>query len=901
MSSTKTVGGRILNSFGEGATDAWGARPLGLDQDTETALKKLDVLPDYQAGHSTFLKGVNEAVIRPAAVAVDAAARTVPTVFGGAAAALRQTGREVAPGYEPTGNVPRTPQEAVALGLAAGGELTEAAGQGQIGPETGFTFGRVELPASVAADAARARSLGVIGEGEEGFYGAKPVSPENIQARTDAAHEAGIEPMPPEPPAPDIHALARRIDPETFEQYDALALAREQHRETIATLGEERINSPEALESQGQIDTILGKVNNVPSRLTNAATERLNAAQERLDTILHTDSPEMTAARNGLMNADFAMRDLAPEVSEAYRQAADMMPEKPVEPPIEATGKVTETQEERPATVSRETPETAPGEAPAAPQRTPAEEAGVRAATAAGATPEGLAEVAPANVVGTRETRPAARSAQPTPAVAEAALPASVAAREPTEPVEGGIPAETLRQAAADVDAQKGKLPARENIVQAIKRLGGVKLRNEDGSLVAGPDINGDLEALPHQTRRSVVNNATGLSPERLEAALREEGWFGHGEVKEGALADAIRRQVASKDAFHPESDLDGRYERRATVEREMAEAGVDRADGPAVAAQKLAEWRHIQEQTARKMEILRAEADELGLKHDAATSYDELLADVLERRAIEGELSDHELDAYEDDIDAGLTESDLRELDRIASAGVEAEHGEGAGAFRVSGAGEPAAGAGEGRGELAEGAAGGGEGPAAAGVAHSVAETGETAVRGLARSTEERALERGLDETFGDLPQYRRMSKADQARQVVELMDRDYETAKEIAFGLRNPPHGILPESVFEGVRARALAEGDFDTARQLATHSALTAEATTMGRRIGMLARRDPSDPIAAIRDVQRAREAALGRDIGAATRDTISEIREEVRASASKTEAWRNFLDGITCDGE
>ncbi len=396
-------GGRILNAFAQGPKDLWGAAPTGLNPQTEAELKKAEA--NFMPGHDSFFKAVNEAVIRPAATAAESAWRTYQTPGAALATGFPQIGEEVsqaiAPGYQPEGNVPKTPQQAL---VALGGAATEVGGAVARGealiPELGiFAWGGLDH-AVLADQAARARSIGAIGEGEAGYYGAEPVSPENIQARTDAAHEAGIEPTPPAPPVPDVHALARRIDPETFEQYDALALEREQHRETIAALGEQRANSPEALEAQGQIDTILGKVNNVPSRLTNAATERLNAAQERLDTILHTDSPEMTAARNGLMNADFAMRDLAPEVSEAYRQAADMMPAKPVEAVAAEPRKAAEAEGDHPATVSRETPAETATQAQAVPQRTPAEEAGVRAATAAGATPEGLAEVAPANVLG---------------------------------------------------------------------------------------------------------------------------------------------------------------------------------------------------------------------------------------------------------------------------------------------------------------------------------------------------------------------------------------------------------------------------------------------------------------------------------------------------------------------
>ena len=54
--------------------------------------------------------------------------------------------------------------------------------------------------------------------------------------------QAAAEPYgpsaPPEPaPAPDIHAVARQVDPETFQQYDALGQRRATFKRWIDELG----------------------------------------------------------------------------------------------------------------------------------------------------------------------------------------------------------------------------------------------------------------------------------------------------------------------------------------------------------------------------------------------------------------------------------------------------------------------------------------------------------------------------------------------------------------------------------------------------------------------------------------------------------------------------------------
>ena len=596
----------VLNAAGQGVSQAWGARPLGLDDASEDALRKAGIFNDYQTGHESFMKSVNEAIIRPVASLVDAGARAFPALATGAAAGLTQAAADVrgegGGGAQPE---PNAFQRVAGGALGTAGELAYGAAEGLIGPEFGFGLTREgavhsAAQAEMVRSANSARAVGAIGEGEAGFYDATEPTPENVEARTEAAREAGVEPIAPEPPPPDIHALARRIDPDTFEQYDALALEREQHRATIAQLGEERANSPEALAAQDQVDTIMGRVNGVEARLTNAARERLAKAHEALDTALTDDSPEMRQARSALLDADFAMRDLAPDVSAAYRQARDMAPDLPV------TAVQAEAEGAKPGEVAEKSEKaTAEGEAQAGEtQLTPEQEAGVRAAPVAAAQAE--TEGQPGNVVGEEKLG------------------------EPANPAEG-----------------------------------------------------------PTETKPAT----------------------GRGNLK-----------------------------------------------------------------------------------------------------AVEG--------------------------------------------------------------------------------------TGETTTRGLAEGVEETAIEQGLTDRFGDLPEYRRVSMADQAARVTKLMDEDYENAKAVAMGTRQPPEGVLPESVFVGVEKRALAEGDVETLRALATRSRLTTAATTMGQRIRTLGERDASSPVGLIQEVTQAREAAHG-NVEAAKAETVAEIRAEVAKAASGADKWASFLENIRCE--
>jgi hypothetical protein len=180
---------------------------------------------------------------------------------------------------------------------------------------------------------------------------------------------------------------------------------------------------------------------------------------------------------------------------------------------------------------------------------------------------------------------------------------------------------------------------------------------------------------------------------------------------------------------------------------------------------------------------------------------------------------------------------------------------------------------------------------------------TGEAHPRGLSEGVEASAVEHNLTKGFDDLPEYNRVSMADQAEKAAALIEKDYEAAKDIAMGNKAPPKGILPESIFVAVEKRALAEGDVETLRRLATQSRLVSEATTMGQRIRTLGERDPTSPIDAIQEVQQAREAALAargtKDIEGAKNAVVEDAKTAIKAAAPKVPAWEKFLSSIECD--
>jgi hypothetical protein len=84
---------------------------------------------------------------------------------------------------------------------------------------------------------------------------------------------------------------------------------------------------------------------------------------------------------------------------------------------------------------------------------------------------------------------------------------------------------------------------------------------------------------------------------------------------------------------------------------------------------------------------------------------------------------------------------------------------------------------------------------------------TGETVTRGLSEHIEASAIEKKLTDTFGDLPEYQRVSMADQAAKVLDLINKDCEAAKALGQGLNDADAAMQTGMDAYGSAARAIA----------------------------------------------------------------------------------------------
>ncbi len=176
---------------------------------------------------------------------------------------------------------------------------------------------------------------------------------------------------------------------------------------------------------------------------------------------------------------------------------------------------------------------------------------------------------------------------------------------------------------------------------------------------------------------------------------------------------------------------------------------------------------------------------------------------------------------------------------------------------------------------------------------------TGEAKVRTLAQGVQEKAVEKGLTEGFGDLPEFKAVSMAEQAVKATDLLTSDPQFAIDIAMGRKNAPKGVIPEAVFVAVEDQAVIEGNVNLIRDLAIQSRLTAEATTMGQRIRTLGERDPESPVGAIQQVKQAREVkAKRKTTKKKVKNDVTAMKESIKKEAPKLSQWESFIKQLEC---
>ena len=192
--------GRVLDAFGYGFKQNWGAGQQEMTEADEY-MRKAGIWDDYQKGQHSIIKAANEAVMRPAISALVAAKSTMSGVLSGGQAAVAQIGEELGTpklgheiaampeafpaGLHQTAGIPHVPEPVRPQALPAAGAINrvlEAEAARQPPPLVDYTMDKI----------AEAKELNVIGAGEDGYFGTKPVIDETLKGEAKAEKGGAI-------------------------------------------------------------------------------------------------------------------------------------------------------------------------------------------------------------------------------------------------------------------------------------------------------------------------------------------------------------------------------------------------------------------------------------------------------------------------------------------------------------------------------------------------------------------------------------------------------------------------------------------------------------------------------------------------------------------------------------
>ena len=314
--------GRIMQAAGMGFSEPF-KEPLGVQpgSDTENNLKKFGLMDDVSKGEQTFWQAFKSSLGVEAANAAYGATVGIRSIFGGIGAALGQTEDET--------------------GVPLGDIMNVAAAEG-VPLEIPQGVMRARILPKPFADA---KSAGVLESEAVNSGVAEPTVEQSVAMHNAAADVTPPAPEPAPEPAklPDIHEAARNIDPETFEKYDRLAEKQDDLRAQIQDLRDKRADEFSGNEKQlPQVDDELATLKNNADAILNGKSEESLSAKKsaQLETIRSqiddlnklrdhlagVDTPEMAGLRQKIQELDIQRRDLAPQVSEAYRKAQEGLP-----------------------------------------------------------------------------------------------------------------------------------------------------------------------------------------------------------------------------------------------------------------------------------------------------------------------------------------------------------------------------------------------------------------------------------------------------------------------------------------------------------------------------------------------------------------------------------------------
>lgn len=138
----------------------------------------------------------------------------------------------------------------------------------------------------------------------------------------------------------------------------------------------------------------------------------------------------------------------------------------------------------------------------------------------------------------------------------------------------------------------------------------------------------------------------------------------------------------------------------------------------------------------------------------------------------------------------------------------------------------------------------------------------------------------------------YNTMNKKEQIEMAMEYVASYRAEAMEVLQGKRNPPPGLIPESIY--IALTELSKGDITLATKLAS-----LQATALGQRISILTELDKDSPVKLLNEVYKIREEKVKKKYGNRVKEKIKEVKNEVKKQVKVDKYdWDSFISSLEC---
>ncbi|RAU21074.1 hypothetical protein CU669_15060 [Paramagnetospirillum kuznetsovii] len=300
----------IADAITGGLKAGFGDDPIGLTDKSREEFRKAGMFKSEPTSWnnvlSNSLKTFNETLIGGViAPPLDLGIRTAGAVIGGVQGGLYQTAKELGQeqlGRDLAGIVESEMGTSTAHGVP---HVRDAAPvRARVEPMMGEPHA---IDVILPKDVAEARANGVIGEGDAGYFGADP-TPEDMAARRAAAADVAVHEGTPKP---DVHSSVRQMEPELMGRWDDLHAQKESLRSQIESV-------PDQIDAQ--IEDMQARAKRVKPSAAAVWERRIAEMQASRDELIQQKQAEL---RKQLLDADYQMRDIGPQVRDAYARAED--------------------------------------------------------------------------------------------------------------------------------------------------------------------------------------------------------------------------------------------------------------------------------------------------------------------------------------------------------------------------------------------------------------------------------------------------------------------------------------------------------------------------------------------------------------------------------------------------